>query len=250
MSSILEALKKAEAESPSRDPVQVRAGKLTLGVQRTPSPRRRLGWIAPAGVLLLAAAGALWLFRPQHRVQSAANVQAYRITAPDGPRTPPARTAPKATAGGGSTNQAGGPETRAAGHAAAPPSAHSNAARTAAPAVRRPQSPPPQQRTQVRRAPAPARQPRPAAGTAPRTTGTARSARRAPAEPVYETSSSGLTLQAIAWDPDARKRFAVVNNQIVREGQSVNGKLVERIAEDRIIVARGGRRWKIEFRID
>jgi len=42
----------------------------------------------------------------------------------------------------------------------------------------------------------------------------------------------------------------VVNNQIVREGQSVDGKLVERIAEDEIVVARGGKRWKIEFRID
>ncbi|GEM_PF-931228 len=251
MSSILEALKKAEAESPSRDPVQVRAGKLTLGIQQTPRPPRRLRWIAVAGVLL-AAAGALWLFRAHRRVQTTATVQSYRITTPAG--TPKASTRASGTRASGreSAQRTAAPVARPVKSAPAPgarPPAGPGAVRPAAAQPHR-HPPVPQKRSQARPAPAPAPLRRPAAGSAPRTTGTAKAARRTPADPVYERSSSGLTLQAIAWDPDARKRFAVVNNQIVREGQSVDGKMVERIAEDGIIVARAGRRWKIEFRIE
>ncbi len=251
MSSILEALKKAEAESPSQDPVQVRAGKLTLGVQRTPRRRRRLRWVAIAG-LLLAAAGALWFFSPHRQVQTTANVQSYRITAPAEPPTASTRASGARTTGREPVQRTAAPVARPVKSAPAPaarPSAGSGAARPAATQSHR-HPPVPQNRIQVRPAPAPAPLRRPAAGTTPRTTGTAKATRRTPAGPVYERSSPGLTLQAIAWDPDARKRFAVVNNQIVREGQSVDGKVVERIAEDGIIVARAGRRWKIEFRID
>ncbi len=251
MSSILEALKKAEAESPSRNAVQVRAGKLTLGVQRTPRPRRRLRWVAVAGVLL-AAAGALWFFKPHHRVQTTANIQSYRITAPAAPPTGSTRASGTRATARESAQRTAAPVARPVKSAPAPaarPPAGSGAARPAVtPPHRHP--PVPQKRSQVRTAPAPAPLRRPAAGSAPRTAGTAKAARRPPAGPAYERSSPGLTLQAIAWDPDARKRFAVVNNQIVREGQSVDGKVVERIAEDGIIVARAGRRWKIEFRID
>ena len=58
---------------------------------------------------------------------------------------------------------------------------------------------------------------------------------------------SKLDLQAIAWSKDASKRLAVINGHIVREGESVEGFLVNQIRQDTVIVNDGTSSWQIEF---
>ena len=58
---------------------------------------------------------------------------------------------------------------------------------------------------------------------------------------------SKLDLQAIAWSKDASQRLAVINGHIVREGESVEGFLVNQIRQDTVIVNDGTSSWQIEF---
>jgi hypothetical protein len=58
---------------------------------------------------------------------------------------------------------------------------------------------------------------------------------------------SKLKLQAIAWSSDAAQRIAVINNHIVREGESVEGFSVTQIRQDDIIVNDGTESWRLEF---
>jgi len=241
VSSILEALKKAEAEAPRKDRVEIRSGKLALDVARRPDRRSWLRWLLlAAGVTAVAVAA--WFLKPTRPVHTAANIQSYRITPPKKttPRREPGQIHHKPAA------QTPGASSRG------PTQSRDTAGRQP---VRGPVTPPPSPQGRV--APAAVQHAGPSdrtptRGPATRTTSRKATSRTstAPQTPVYQRSGHGLTLQAIAWDPDARKRFAVINNQIVRQGQSVDGKLVERIAEDEIIVAQGGKRWKIEFRIE
>lgn len=59
--------------------------------------------------------------------------------------------------------------------------------------------------------------------------------------------NSRLTLQAIAWAHDARRRLAVINDHIVREGESVEGFTVTRINAETVIVNDGSQSWRLEF---
>ncbi len=56
-----------------------------------------------------------------------------------------------------------------------------------------------------------------------------------------------LKIQAIAWAPDAQERMAVINNRILREGESVEGYMVLKIAQDQILLGAEGRRWRAVF---
>jgi hypothetical protein len=56
-----------------------------------------------------------------------------------------------------------------------------------------------------------------------------------------------LKIQAIAWAPEPGDRMAVINNRILREGESVAGFTIIRIAEDQIILSAEGRRWRAVF---
>ena len=58
---------------------------------------------------------------------------------------------------------------------------------------------------------------------------------------------SKLDLQAIAWSREASQRLAVINGHIVREGESVEGFLVNQIREDSVIVNDGSSSWQLEF---
>ena len=58
---------------------------------------------------------------------------------------------------------------------------------------------------------------------------------------------SKLKLQAIAWSNDASQRIAVINNHVVREGESIEGFSVTKIRQDDIIVNDGTESWRIEF---
>jgi hypothetical protein len=56
-----------------------------------------------------------------------------------------------------------------------------------------------------------------------------------------------LKIQAIAWAPDARERMAVINNRILREGESVEGFTILMIGEDQVLLSAEGRRWRVVF---
>jgi hypothetical protein len=60
---------------------------------------------------------------------------------------------------------------------------------------------------------------------------------------------SKLKLQAIAWSNDASQRIAVINDHIVREGESIEGFFVTQIRQDDIIVNDGTESWRLEFRL-
>jgi hypothetical protein len=68
-------------------------------------------------------------------------------------------------------------------------------------------------------------------------------------KPFVSTKESQLILQAISWDRNSENRIAVINNRIVREGESVDGFLVTRIGQDDVLVREGGNEWKLMFRL-
>jgi hypothetical protein len=58
---------------------------------------------------------------------------------------------------------------------------------------------------------------------------------------------SKLDLQAIAWSKDAKRRIAVINGHIVREGESVEGFLVNQIRQEDVVVNDGTASWQLEL---
>ena len=58
---------------------------------------------------------------------------------------------------------------------------------------------------------------------------------------------SKLKLQAIAWSKDAAQRIAVINGRIVREGESVDGFVVNQIRQEDVVVNDGSASWQLEF---
>lgn len=231
MSSILNALKKVEAESAATAKVHIQSGKLKLRQGTESRPQRSIGWAVPVFGVLLLSAGA-WMVLRSSRTPSTPPVQSYRITS-----TPDRRPAAAPYRSGAGQKPA---TTYPAGHPARVPQQapvkHSvktppaPAAKRTAVRASKPKKPPPS-----RMRPAP--QPPPAAAV-----------KNIRPQAIYKISGHGLTLQAIAWDPNPPKRFAVVNSQIVHEGQSIDGKMIGQIQRDAIIVHQGSEIWKIVFR--
>ena len=60
---------------------------------------------------------------------------------------------------------------------------------------------------------------------------------------------SVLRLQAVTWAVDPRDRFALVDNTILRKGESVKGYVVDSIHEDHVVVRKGSEKWRVEFRL-
>lgn len=56
-----------------------------------------------------------------------------------------------------------------------------------------------------------------------------------------------LKLQALAWFKDASKRMAVINDRIVREGESVDGYQITQIRQEDVVVNDGSKSWLLEF---
>jgi hypothetical protein len=52
------------------------------------------------------------------------------------------------------------------------------------------------------------------------------------------TGYPGWTLQAIAWAPDPKKRIAVINGSVLKEGDAFEGAYVSRIDENEVILLR------------
>jgi hypothetical protein len=60
---------------------------------------------------------------------------------------------------------------------------------------------------------------------------------------------SVLRLQAVTWAVDPQDRFALVDNAILRKGESVKDFVVDSIHEDHIVVRKGSEKWRVEFRL-
>ncbi len=65
--------------------------------------------------------------------------------------------------------------------------------------------------------------------------------------PFKSAGSSGLKLQAIAWSSDSKKRIAVVNGRILREGSSIEGALIIKIDKNDVSFQKGGEQWRQKF---
>jgi hypothetical protein len=72
---------------------------------------------------------------------------------------------------------------------------------------------------------------------------------RSPEDSLSRLDESKLKVMAIAWFEDAARRLAVVNGHIVKEGESVEGYSIARIRKDDIIVNDGSRSWRVELNL-
>lgn len=231
MSTILEALRRAERERqrgsiPSvHDPAPVLAGALTASPRGQALRRFRVPLLA---ALVLALAAALWWWRLPHELAAPAAAPATPLTAPLAAPVAPAASPPSAKA----------PERPATAKVrTAPPSAPAPAVRDAPPA------------------PATAAQTlasKPATPPAPRST-TAPAPAKAPAEgPIFAPADLPAALRAelprlhlagITWSANARLRMAIVNGQVLHEGESAApGLVLERIEPARTVWAFRGYR--------
>ncbi len=66
--------------------------------------------------------------------------------------------------------------------------------------------------------------------------------------PVKQTSETGLELQAIAWATDRESRIAVINGNVVREGESIDRAMVVQIGKNVVAFKKDGEEWQQLFR--
>lgn len=62
-------------------------------------------------------------------------------------------------------------------------------------------------------------------------------------------SDPRIDLQALVWAPESAARFVVINNRLIKEGGSVDNILVVRINPDDVLLAEGSDRWHEAFKI-
>ncbi len=68
-----------------------------------------------------------------------------------------------------------------------------------------------------------------------------------PSDKTVVTKVQGLELTSIIWSPIHPR--AIINGEIVEEGDSIDGKLVKRIEEDKVILMEGSRELTLPWEI-
>jgi hypothetical protein len=58
----------------------------------------------------------------------------------------------------------------------------------------------------------------------------------------------GFKIQAISWSEIPEQSLAVINSQVLREGDGIEGYQIQRINPDDIILQRGGKAFRLDFR--
>lgn len=71
----------------------------------------------------------------------------------------------------------------------------------------------------------------------------------APTEIIEINDEAGLKLQAISWSANVNNRMVVINGQICREGEHVNGYIVKQINPSDVIVSNESTSGKLSFKI-
>jgi len=71
----------------------------------------------------------------------------------------------------------------------------------------------------------------------------------APTEIMEINDNVGLKLQAISWSTDTNKRMVVINGQICRKGERVNGYIVKQINQADVLLSNGSTSEKLSFKI-
>ena len=62
-------------------------------------------------------------------------------------------------------------------------------------------------------------------------------------------SDPRIDLQALVWAPESGARFVVINNRLIKEGGSLDDIIVVRINPDDVLLAEGSDRWHEVFKI-
>jgi hypothetical protein len=62
-------------------------------------------------------------------------------------------------------------------------------------------------------------------------------------------SDARIELQALVWAPDAADRFVVINNRLIKQGGSLDNITVVQINQDDVLLSEGTDRWYQEFKI-
>ncbi len=261
MSSILDALKKAERESIT-DRGDGTPWPAPLPAQSTYRQSSRRWWV-PVGVgVALCVSGALfWQTRrpetglpaarpaaapPPHDIQANASPSVAQAPQPHAPMAEQKQELPAKA-----LNPATGP--LAAAPAVQPVT---ESMRTATPAATPMMQPPgsPQEKTQRQTAapqPEPVSDPQAAPLRRAVETATADSRPMKTPPPSTQTfrSDPRIDLQALVWAPEAAERFVVINNRLVKEGGLVDTIAVVRINPDDVLLAEGSDRWHEKFKI-
>lgn len=58
----------------------------------------------------------------------------------------------------------------------------------------------------------------------------------------------GFKIQAISWSDIPEQSLAVINSQVLREGDGIDGYQIQRINPDDIILQRDGKAFRLDFR--
>lgn len=255
MSSILEALKKAERES-----TMDRGAGTPWPAPRTiqsPYRKRSLRWWVPLGIVgaVCVAGVALWQMRQPDTTPPADSISAsapLSLPNPDRRVTPPASEAPPSNlpvanplqAPPGKTLMDASPDQATAN---APTSeVHLPDPMTVVTPVQPGKQPLTTAILKSDSVIAPAEDPEPT----PAETVVASQPAAAPLNAgKFFKSDPRIELQALVWAPESTERFVVINNRLIKEGGSVDNIVVVRINPDDVLLAEGSDRWHEAFKI-
>ena len=256
MSSILDALKKAEQESNSdRSAGTPWPAQLP---EQSPSRRRSRRWWVPLGIVVgLCVSGAVFWQVWQPGITPPADSMSAAPSQPL-PKTTPSLPTPVAEATKPSVPVAEQPQVpptktltdvsprQATGNV--PASEVHVLGRKVVPAPVQPQKQPP-------RAAIPPSDPMLAPAVEP--TRLPMDSSKATGQPKPAPPDTGrffkndprIELQALVWAPESAARFVVINNRLIKEGGSVDNIVVVQINPDDVLLAEGSDRWHEAFKI-
>ncbi len=67
--------------------------------------------------------------------------------------------------------------------------------------------------------------------------------------PAQFAEESGFKLDALVWSNNPKSRFAVINGQIVRAGETIKGTSVAGIERDHVSLRTGNRTWELRLNV-
>jgi hypothetical protein len=240
VSSILNALKKVEANEAAEDPrgPQAALPNTALPAALIPGPKwyfQRWWLLILTTALFIAGAAAYYWLGKGNPTQTEGLAREVRSQLPSESTTP----LPTKRSSGPSTAV---PKPRETSNSQTPAGATARSAQQV-------QAPPPSSRIRPSEGTGPPSASRNVTPQTRASTSRSPSASRSPEDGLSLLEESKLKVMAIAWFQDPARRLAVVNGHIVKEGESVEGYSVTKIRKDDIIVTEGGRSWRVELNL-